>query len=333
MRALAAVFLACLSAFAQQPSPDGAYRVGNGVTLPKVIGKTDPEYAEEARKAKLSGAVMMSVIVGEDGKARDIRVVRPLGLGLDEKAIDAVRTWQFSPGMKDGMPVAVRASIEVNFRLLGGPWSVSRIAFNTPEGVTRPVVTIAPYPPADPATGENGTVTISCEIGNDGIPANLHIEKSSSPAMESEAIAILRGWQFRPAVQNGQLVSVQGTFDFVKGKPAPPPPASLPPPQAGIQRIQVAPKDQEALLENKITPQYPPLAKAARVQGTVRFTALVDPQGRVQNVQLISGPPLLVSAATQAVRQWTYRPTLVNGTPVEVTTDIAVEFKLDDSPQ
>ena len=90
---------------------------------------------------------------------------------------------------------------------------------------------------------------------------------------------------------------------------------------------------QAANLIKKVTPQYPPLAKAARVQGTVRFTALVDPQGRVQNVQLISGPPLLVSAATQAVRQWTYRPTLVNGTPVEVTTDIAVEFKLDDSPQ
>jgi TonB family protein len=288
MRVLAAVFLACVSAFAQQPSPDGTYRVGNGVTPPKVISKTDPEYAEEARLAKLNGSVLLSLIVGEDGKPRNIRVVRPLGLGLDEKAIEAVNTWQFSPGMKDGMPVPVNASIQVNFRLLGGPWSLSRAVFNTPESAARPVLIKASYLPPDQVTGENGTATVSFNVDQGGSPANLHIEKSSSPEMESEVIAILPGWQFRPATQNGQFVTVQGTFDFVKGKPAPPPPSSLPPPRAGIQRMQVAPKDQEVLL---------------------------------------------VSAAMEAVRQSTYRPTLVNGTPVEVVTDISVEFKLDDAPQ
>jgi len=96
----------------------GVFRVGGGVSQPAVIYKVDPEYSEEARKAKYSGTVMLSVIVDAEGKARDIHVARSLGMGLDEKAIEAVSKWKFRPGMKDGRPVNVRATIEVNFRLL-----------------------------------------------------------------------------------------------------------------------------------------------------------------------------------------------------------------------
>jgi len=83
-----------------------------------VLTKVDPEYSEEARKAKYSGTVMLEVIVDMEGRARDIRVSRSLGMGLDEKAVEAVTKWKFKPGMKDGRPVNVRALIEVNFRLL-----------------------------------------------------------------------------------------------------------------------------------------------------------------------------------------------------------------------
>jgi len=96
----------------------GVFRVGGGVSSPTVLAKVDPEYSEEARKAKFSGTVMLSVIVDAEGRARDVRVVRALGMGLDEKAIEAVQKWRFRPGMKDGKPVNVRAQIEVNFRLL-----------------------------------------------------------------------------------------------------------------------------------------------------------------------------------------------------------------------
>jgi TonB family protein len=80
--------------------------------------KPDPEYSEEARKAKYSGTVVLSIIVDSTGKPRDIKVIRSLGLGLDEKAIEAVTKWKFRPGYRNGQPVAVQASIEVNFRLL-----------------------------------------------------------------------------------------------------------------------------------------------------------------------------------------------------------------------
>jgi len=96
----------------------GIFRAGGGVTSPVVISKVDPEYSEEARKAKYSGTVMLSVIVDTEGHARDIRVNKSLGMGLDEKAIEAVQKWRFRPGMNKGVAVNVRALIEVNFRLL-----------------------------------------------------------------------------------------------------------------------------------------------------------------------------------------------------------------------
>lgn len=96
----------------------GVYRVGGGVTAPVVLFKKDPEYSEEARKAKYQGTVLLAIEVTPNGMANNIRVVRSLGLGLDEKAIEAVKQWKFKPGYKDGKPVTVAATIEVNFRLL-----------------------------------------------------------------------------------------------------------------------------------------------------------------------------------------------------------------------
>jgi TonB family protein len=95
----------------------GYYRVGGGVSAPRALYAPDPEYSEEARKAKYQGTVVLWVVVGPDGRPRDIRVARSLGLGLDEKAIDAVRQWKFDPARKDGSPVAVQINVEVNFRL------------------------------------------------------------------------------------------------------------------------------------------------------------------------------------------------------------------------
>ena len=96
----------------------GVYRVGGGVTAPIVLSKKDPEYSEEARKAKYQGTVLLSIEVSPSGIASNIKVQRSLGLGLDEKAIEAVKQWKFKPGYKDGKPVTVAATIEVNFRLL-----------------------------------------------------------------------------------------------------------------------------------------------------------------------------------------------------------------------
>ncbi|MBZ5654624.1 MAG: energy transducer TonB [Acidobacteriia bacterium] len=93
------------------------YRVGGSVSAPRAIYDPEPEYSEEARKAKYQGVVVLQVIIGVDGLPCDIRVARTLGMGLDQKAIDAVRQWRFEPAVKDRRPVATVVNIEVNFRL------------------------------------------------------------------------------------------------------------------------------------------------------------------------------------------------------------------------
>ncbi len=95
----------------------GVFRVGGGVSAPRAIYAPDPEYSEEARKAKYQGTCVLWLVVGPDGRPRDLKIARSLGLGLDEKAIEAVKTWKFEPAMKDGRPVAVQINVEVSFRL------------------------------------------------------------------------------------------------------------------------------------------------------------------------------------------------------------------------
>jgi TonB family protein len=95
----------------------GIYVVGGGVSAPRAIFSPDPEYSEEARKAKYQGDVVLEAIIAPDGRPRELRVARSLGMGLDEKAVEAVRTWRFAPALKDGHAVAVRVAIEVAFRL------------------------------------------------------------------------------------------------------------------------------------------------------------------------------------------------------------------------
>jgi TonB family protein len=107
-----------LNGGALPPGTSTAYKVGGGVTSPIVLSKKDPEYTEVARAAKYQGTVLLGVEIGPDGMAHNIQVVRSLGLGLDEKAVEAVSQWHFKPATKDGQPVTVAATIEVNFRLL-----------------------------------------------------------------------------------------------------------------------------------------------------------------------------------------------------------------------
>ena len=94
------------------------YRVGEGVKAPALIAKVEPEYSEEARTAKYQGTVVLYVEIGTDGLAHNIHVIKGLGLGLDERALEAIDRWRFRPGSKDGNPVPVSATIEVNFKLL-----------------------------------------------------------------------------------------------------------------------------------------------------------------------------------------------------------------------
>jgi periplasmic protein TonB len=95
----------------------GIFHVGGGVSPPRAIYQPEPEFSEEARKAKYQGVCTLGLIVGTDGRPTNIRVLNSLGMGLDEKAIEAVKNWKFEPAMKDGHPVRVEIAVEVDFHL------------------------------------------------------------------------------------------------------------------------------------------------------------------------------------------------------------------------
>jgi protein TonB len=140
-----------------------------------------------------------------------------------------------------------------------------------------------------------------------------------------------------PTLGSGVADGVPGSTGVIIGVPsfgasafpmAPPPaPRKVEAPPRPT-RVNVGGQVQAANLVRKVMPNYPPLAKQARISGTVRFTAVIARDGTIQNLQFVSGHPLLVEAAREAVKLWVYKPTLLNGEPVEVVTQIDVNFTL-----
>ncbi len=95
----------------------GVYKIGGGVSAPVVIYSVEPEFSEEARKAKVAGNVLVAIIVDANGHPQNVRVIRGIGMGLDEKAVEAVRQYRFKPAMMNGKPVAVELNFDVNFQI------------------------------------------------------------------------------------------------------------------------------------------------------------------------------------------------------------------------
>lgn len=197
---------------------------------PFVVSKAKPVYTDEARLAKLEGSVLLSLVVNADGQAQNVQVARPLGLGLDESAIENVHAWQFRPGTKDGKPAAIVVNEEVFFRPQRTlwDWHTVRAIFVTPAGVERPAVVKTKFP-ATVDEEQNASVTIAFDVGTNGVPGNAVIVKSSDRKWENDLLAALReGWRFRPATQDGKPAVVRAQFEFVRGSHSPIPPAPVP---------------------------------------------------------------------------------------------------------
>jgi len=172
------------------------------------------------------------------------------------------------------------------------------------------------------------------------IPRQFDSGKLMAPKVIPKQIAMIKEDELPPpstggvvggvygGVPGGSAGGVLGGLLSATASAAPPPPP--PPPVAApkISRIRVGGNVQAAAKIRGANPAYPPLAKQARIQGHVIFTAIIGRDGTIQNLQLVSGHPLLVPAAQAAVSQWVYHPTLLNGEPVEVITQIDVNFTL-----
>ena len=147
-------------------------------------------------------------------------------------------------------------------------------------------------------------------------------------AAEAPAVPMLE-WPGNPGALQGST-AIPGLLLNGISQPPPKPPAPKPEkPSAPREPVRVSSGVQQANLIDAPKPVYPQLAKAARVQGTIKLQAVIAIDGSIKNLRVISGPPLLANAALDAVRRWQYKPTMLNGSPVEVITEIDVNFTLN----
>ena len=177
---------------------------------------------------------------------------------------------------------------------------------------------VAPAPPPPPPPPQP-VVKVAPKI--------INIQKMVAPTVIPKNVAIVK--EEAPVIYTNNNEGVNGGTGNVLGGligsgPAGPPP----PPPATPQRIRVGGQVEAASLVNKVPPVYPPIAKTAHVSGTVVLHAIIGKDGGIRELQFVSGPPLLMKAAMDAVKDWRYKPTMLNGEAVEVDTTVDVVFSL-----
>jgi TonB family protein len=293
-----------------------------------------------------TGTVVVESTVNAMGEVTDARVVS----GPEElrnAALSSVLSWHFSTD--GGLPPRVESTI----RFETAP-STKLAAPATPPTVTG----AAPAVPLSPILGSikmNGLSEELAEKVSSSLP--VHVGDALGRDQISQIRAAITGvdehltyWlrtdygevtltiMLRPTgvasgvtggISGGVPGGITGGTPGILTMEAPSATAAkFPPPASGVERVRVGGNVQALNLTKKVTPAYPALAKQARIQGSVRFTALIDRDGKITSLQLIEGHPLLVESAQEAVAQWQYKPTLLNGDAVEVVTQIDVNYTL-----
>ena len=266
-------------------------------------------YPKEALIKRIQGTVVLELTLGETGTVTDARVIGGPE-ELRKAALQSVLQWHYSADAK----ASTKTQVSVDFRL----------PEETKPSVERPIV---PAPPPDDFPTVDHLV--------------LRVPDALKQKLENR-LTVREGDRLTPATMNSLQAAINEVDEHLQlGVRTSPDRKSstvtvvlenAPPVQAdGPGKLRVGGNVQAVNLIQKVTPVYPALAKQARIQGVVRFTVTISKDGKVEDIQLISGHPLLVESARDAVAQWVYRPTLLNGNPVEVVTQVDVNFTLSDS--
>ena len=327
---------------AQDPPRTGpvVFHVPTTSPGPEPIQSTEPEYSEEARAAGLEGSVFVRTAISADGTPFNLEIVAPLGFGLDEKALDAVKQWRFAPPPEAQLPFA---TVGVNFLLPSklSRWHLVYASFKPPDGASRPVFLTEPYPLgagiSDKAIDEGwviaaipraATVTLLFDVDALGLPANFQVLAASAPMWGNEAIAVVRNWRFKPGSKDGKAVAVPCTLDLVWSQKVWTP-AIL----AQLRRDKLIATG--AIPSQPVaSPGKPTVARAYIVEDatpnwpySVVVSAAIGQNGVPVNVRLLrSLGPDYDSKAVEAVRQWHFQPPLVNGKPTPITVTIELDF-------
>ena len=305
-----------------------------GVTVDQaeanLLHRAPVDYPAEARAKGIQGTVVLDVEIDETGAVSDARVLSG-PQELRRAALQSVLQWHYARTM----PLPAKTQVSVKFEL--PPLTPN-------SGPARPPQTAAPaiHPPE--STLPQPPILRVIDVGS--LPETLQKEmreklaKYEGNPLGSEVLqqigrtlndvdkhlhmSIIRNPDGVATIRLSLDTPVAPQAIWSKEAPAVTAAASGNPPP----RIRVGGNVQQTLLIEQVRPAYPPLAKQARIQGVVRFSAIIARDGTVANLEVLNGHPLLVPAALEAVRQWVYKPTLLNGEPVEVVTQIDVNFTL-----
>jgi TonB family protein len=196
------------------------------------IQKTDPEYTDQARLAELEGTVVLTALIDQEGFARNMEVGSPLGLGLDEKAIEAVKRWHFRPVADQSLlSVAIRIAVEFRLSAKQSRWHLIQVQFDNPPGTKPPAFVNVLYPIGagiGPEAMEEGRLVVAMgrlatarlhfEVDEHGVPSHFKIPNASEAIWGSEAMALVGQWRFSPGMTNGIAVPVPCTVELVWGK-------------------------------------------------------------------------------------------------------------------
>jgi TonB family protein len=190
-----------------KPGPD------TGIVPPQVVREVKPQYAADAMRAGVQGAVELEFVVLADGTVGDVRVTRSVHAGLDEEAVRAVKQWTFKPGTKDGEPVAVQVNAELTFTLRRDEGvKLVNIVVKPGQVVTHPRTTrtVKPlYTAAAKKAGIEGNIVLEATVNPDGTVANIRVTQPLDPGLDREAVKAVSQWLFRPGTKDGKPVPVQ----------------------------------------------------------------------------------------------------------------------------
>ncbi len=234
----------------------------------RLIKEVKPEYTPEARAAGLQGSVVLYLEVSAAGEVETAQVIQTLGLGLNEKAIEAVKQRRYEPAILDGKPVDIEQSGEERFLLdPPTPWRIHRSSLNVDvagvkkvKQLSKPLLKqyVSPAPEACPADG--GFVIVRLKIDEDGMPGQLALEQPAD-AMGDAALKAIQSWRFQPGFLNGKPERQAPPLRWSAGLR----PQSLPPAHSGSTAPPVL---HVPSIVNKVEPGYSEEARRAKMQGT-----------------------------------------------------------------
>ena len=311
-----------LRAAPQEAADDAGVEIQLGAA--KVLHRTGVPYPEDARAKHISGTVQVNLTLNEKGEVTDaVAISGPQQ--LRKPVIQSVLNWHFSQdsGATPDLQIAV------HFNAANGDAPANSMQASHPPADDRPrtieSVDLSMLPAAlEEKVGQSGLLHVGGTLSPDGLSAlgaslrNIDDHLGFGVAFTQDKMrvsVVLKGQKLPPAFDRPSSPAPGDPFSLLSNSNAP-------------KSIRVGGGVQAANLLQQIRPAYPSAAKQARIQGTVRFTATIGPDGLVKNLDVVSGDPMLVPAAMEAVKQWVYKPTLLNGNPVEVITTIDINFTL-----